>query len=95
MKISKSDIIFLGLVGMFLAFAIFVIAPNIKKPGGGGSPEVLVVEAENKANIIDTAMMEIKEMELLELMDLRKRILDFKEFSSFNFDVSGILDIFK
>lgn len=92
---KKIDIIFIGTIGIFLGFAGVVIGNNIGVGGGStGGGRVIKVEA-SKTNVIDTAMTELQEMELLELIDLKERILDFKQFSSFNFDVSGFLEVFK
>ena len=92
---KKTDIIFIGFVGIFLMFAVFVIGSSINFGGGGSTGGSRVIKAENKTNVIDTAIGELKSMELLELIDLKERIIDFKNYSSFNFDVSGILEVFK
>jgi len=95
---------------MKYAFIIFYLAMGVLVGGAsvliGGSfgstkvteiyPDPVEKEKTNIAETLETAMNEIKAMPLLELIDLKEKIIDFKNTTTdFEMDISGILEVFK
>ena len=69
---------------------------------GGIEPRITTVnypeanETLTIAGLVEKSIIEVKEMNLLELAELKETILDFKELKTdFEIDVTGFLDVFK
>jgi len=84
-----------------LAMGVLVGGASVLIGGSFGSTKVTEiypdpVEKVEKTNIAETFMSEIKAMPLLELIDLKEKIIDFKNTTTdFEMDISGILEVFK
>lgn len=90
-------IIFCLAMGLLVGGASVVIGGAF---GSGKSTGAVVIPvAKEKTNVtetLETFMGEIKAMPLLELIDLKEKIIDFKNTTTdFEMDMSGILEVFK